>query len=344
MGAKGRLRSRHFDNIEILDLNDGVSSDLHFYDMKSFNKSFHSYHRHTVHGYHHRKGSSISHNSRDINLSRSSLSEMRTSPNTHSANNRSPFIHHATSLSIQSTEDVHDHNSRNSYTDLDRLGATPSPLLQSQSSPNMHPKIGHITSSAAPTTVVKQKSWNRKDCGFRIAQSIQIPQFIIAIKPSLFERNHHYDVVFKLGGERVSSNGPKQWSNEAFALIIDSNAFDHHYSDRYAFKFRHIRLQSHLKRQQSLNVVHHRGTKSNSVIWNSVESGLSTTRCRQILWIANTGHCECYMVPEEGEDDGKGEWQTFPNLQDNDTHFKIQNYLNVRADTANCDYSLISRV
>ena len=495
--AKGRLRSRHFDNIEILDLNDGVSSDLHFYDMKSFNKSFHSYHRHTVHGYHHRRGSSATNSKSSL----TNLSALTRSPLT------GPFVHHTTSLSIQSTEDELD--SMTMWED--RLSAAPSPLLQSQSSPSMHPtssisqRMGHITSTATPTTIVKQKSWNRKDCGFCVAQSVPIPQFIVAIKPSLFEHQHHYDVVFKSGGERMTGNGPKQWSSEATALIIDSHPFDHHYSDRYAFKFRHIRLQSHLKLQQFakqsgtkrkrngyslslpplprkrraqclfddsrkqlllycdadssfyslafndslksenewkweqfeakmkwprtrpsialcgrsneylivigdadgnnahfverysfedrewmemtlcpwvvdngllfndsmnnrvyliggpqricgyLDVAQNKWieiastqyvySKSNSVIWNSVERG------SLILWIANTAHCECLRVDGDDDDDNgngrvldKAEWQTFPNLQDNDTHFKIQNYLNVRADTANCDYTLIARV
>ena len=104
-------------------------------------------------------------------------------------------------------------------------------------------------SNNSTQTIVKHKSWNKKECGFCVATNISIPYFVSSIKPSLFEKNHHYDVLFKVGGEKHNNNINKQYSNEAQALIVDSAHFNHHYSDHYAFKSRHIGLETHLKLQ-----------------------------------------------------------------------------------------------
>merc|ERR1712113_28880 len=106
--------------------------------------------------------------------------------------------------------------------------------------------MSNITSNNSSQTIVKHKSWNKKDCGFCVATNISIPYFITSIKPSLFEKNHHYDVVFKCGGEKHNnniSNNSNKYSTEATALIMDSSSFNHHYSDHYAFKSRHIGLE-----------------------------------------------------------------------------------------------------
>eukprot|EP01084_Bolivina_argentea_P123592 219025_1 len=78
--------------------------------------------------------------------------------------------------------------------------------------------------------------------------------------------------------------------------------------------------------------------KNNSTMWNSLHNNN-----KQILWIANANNCEFYDT-RMSQSNNKNKWQIFPNINDNNTHLKIQNYLNVKFDNTNCDYTLLSRI
>ena len=77
--------------------------------------------------------------------------------------------------------------------------------------------------------------------------------------------------------------------------------------------------------------------RNSCVIWNSLDfyNGGSGS---QVLWVANTANCEFF----DGRDRTQ-KWQNFA-IDANLSHMKLKNYLNVKFDEGNCDYTLLARI